>query len=325
MPVSRRITHRDVARRAGVSPAVVSYVVNGGPRSTSPETRDRVLSAIAELGYHPNAAARGLRIQRTQTVGFVDSDYSPLDVYVSPYSAGILTGLTAELAANEYYLLVSPMLIGQDHGPLQRILRGGRLDGVVVRLVEDSAAANALLATIAGAGTPCVCIERPPDPRFGFGAVVVDDEAGAFEATTYLLDRGHRRIGHLAGDPRYASAQARRAGYERALRARGLALDPALVTVESWTPLAVDAAMARLQVLSDPPTALFAANDSLAFRAVELARAAGRRIPDDLAVVGFDDIPLAREMVPPLTTVQIPLNEVGRLAARHLLASIDGN
>ena len=320
---SRRITHRDVARRAGVSPAVVSYVVNGGPRSTSAQTRDRVLQAIQELGYHPNAAARGLRIQRTQTIGFVDSDYSPLDVYVSPYSAGILTGLTAELAANEHHLLISPLLVGQDLGPLQRILRGGRLDGVVVRLVEDSAAADALLEMIRETGTPCVCIERPVDPRFGFGSVVVDDESGAFEATSYLIDRGHRRIAHLAGDRRYASALARRAGYERALSAGRLPLDPALVEVESWAPLAVDAALERLRALAEPPTALFAANDSLAFRAVELSRAAGRRVPEDLAVIGFDDIPLAREMVPPLTTVQIPLNEVGRLAARHLLDLIE--
>jgi LacI family transcriptional regulator len=215
------------------------------------------------------------------------------------------------------------LLVGQDLGPLQRILRGGRLDGVVVRLVEDSAAADALLEMIAETGTHCVCIERPADPRFGFGSVVVDDESGAFEATSYLIDRGHRRIAHLAGDPRYASARARRAGYERALASAGRPLDPALVAVESWATLAVDAALERLGALVEPPTALFAANDSLAFRAVELSRAAGRRVPEDLAVVGFDDIALAREMVPPLTTVQIPLNEVGRLAARQLLDLIE--
>jgi LacI family transcriptional regulator, galactose operon repressor len=194
---------------------------------------------------------------------------------------------------------------------------------VSVRLVGDSAAADALLEMIAETGTPCVCIERPVDPRFGFGSVVVDDESGAFEATSYLIGRGHRRIAHLAGDRRYASALARRAGYERALAARGLPLDPALVRVESWAPLAVDAELERLLGLAEPPTALFAANDSLAFRAVELSRAAGRRVPGDLAVVGFDDIPLAQEMVPPLTTVQIPLSEVGRLAARHLLDLIE--
>jgi LacI family transcriptional regulator len=111
---SRRVTHRDVARRAGVSPAVVSYVVNNGPRATSAEARARVLRAIEELDYHPHAFARGLRSQRTHTIGFLARDYSPLDVFVSPYSAGVLTGLAAELKEHGYYLLVHPLLIGED-------------------------------------------------------------------------------------------------------------------------------------------------------------------------------------------------------------------
>ena len=304
----RRITHRDVALRAGVSTAVVSYVINDGPRSTSQQTRARVLEAIAALDYHPNAMARGLRAQRTQTIGFIDSDYSPLDVFVSPYSAGLLTGLAAELRSQDYYLLIYPHKVGHDLASLARMLRSGRLDGVVVRLVEDSGASAALLEAILAARVPCVCLERPADARFGFGAVMFDDERGAFEATRYLIERGHRRIGHLRGDPRYASAQARAAGYRRALVAAGLAIDPDLIQGEEWTPLAVDVGVSRLLALPEPPTALFAANDSLAFRAIEVLRAAGRRVPDDVAVVGFDDIPLAREMVPPLTTVRIPLS-----------------
>jgi DNA-binding LacI/PurR family transcriptional regulator len=321
---ARRATHRDVARHAGVSPAVVSYVINGGPRTTAPETRERVLRAIKELDYHPNVMARGLRVQRTQTVGFIDSDYNPLDVYVSPYSAAILTGLTAELGLREYHALISPVMVGQDLVQLERLLRSGRLDGLVVRLVEDSTATVALLEMIAATGVPCVCIERPADSVAGFGSVVVDDEAGAFAATAYLVERGHRRIAHLAGDCRYASAVSREAGYRRALAACDLPFDDALIAGASWSPLAVDAAFERLSALPDPPTAIFAASDSLAFRAVEIARSAGRRIPDDLAVVGFDDIPLAQEMVPPLTTVQIPLREVGQRAARRVLDLIDG-
>jgi LacI family transcriptional regulator len=320
---ARRATHRDVARQAGVSPAVVSYVINGGPRTTAPATRERVLRAIKELDYHPNMMARGLRVQRTQTVGFIDCDFAPLDVYVSPYSAAILTGLTAELSLREYHLLISPVQVGQDLRQLERMLRSGRLDGLVVRLVEDSSATVELLTMISTTGIPCICIERPVEPRFGFGSVLVDDDAGAFAATSYLVERGHRRIAHLAGDSRYASAASREAGYRRALEVHGLPCDEALVACRSWTPLAVDAALSSLDALADPPTAIFAASDSLAFRAVELARAAGRRIPDDLAVVGFDDIPLAQEMVPPLTTVQIPLREVGHLAARRVLGLID--
>src|SRR6186713_2290680 len=165
-----RVTHRDVARRAGVSPSVVSYVINNGPRAASPEARARVLAAIKELDYHPNAIARGLRSQRTHTIGFVASDYSALDVFVSPYSAGLLTGVAAELKQNGYYLLVHSLQIGEDLEPLGMLLRSGRLDGLVLRLVEPAPASDALLELIAAAGLPCVCLECAVDPRFGFGS-----------------------------------------------------------------------------------------------------------------------------------------------------------
>jgi LacI family transcriptional regulator len=326
-PRVRRVTHRDVARRAGVSPAVVSYVINNGPRSASPEARARVLQAIEELDYHPNAVARGLRAQRTHTIGFIACDYSPLDVFVSPYSAGVLTGLAAELKDNNYYLLVHPVLIGEDLAQVSRLVRGGRLDGVVVRLVEAAPApvTDALLELIASAGLPCVCLERLPHPRFGFDSVLFESVGGAFAATTYLASQGHRRIAHLQGDPLYESARERRVGYERALVEAGLAVDPELIQGDSWDPTTADAAVQRLCALSEPPTAIFAANDSLAFRAIGVLRAAGRRVPEDMALVGFDDIPLAQEIIPPLTTVRIPLNDIGRRASRRLLRLIDSS
>jgi LacI family transcriptional regulator len=318
-----RVTHRDVAQRAGVSPSVVSYVINNGPRATSPEARARVLRAIKELDYHPNAVARGLRSQRTLTIGFIARDYSPLDVFVSPYSAGVLTGLAAELKGNGYYLLVHPLLIGEDLGPLGRLLRSGRLDGVVVRLVESAPASDALLELVAAARLPCVCLERPVDPRFGFASVLFDNVCGAHAATSYLIGRGHRRIAHLQGDPRYESARGRREGYERALREAGRSVDEQLIQGDEWKPTSVDAAVRRLSALADPPTGIFAANDSLAFRAIEVLRTDGRRIPEDVAIVGFDDIPLAQEMLPPLTTVRIPLAEIGRRAAARVLQLIE--
>jgi LacI family transcriptional regulator len=322
----QRITHRDVATRAGVSPAVVSYVINNGPRATSASARERVLRAIEELDYHPHAFARGLRSQRTHTVGFLARDYSPLDLFVSPYSAGVLTGLTAELKERGYYLLVHPLLIGEDLDPIAALLRSGRLDGLVVRLVESSAAANdALLELIASARIPCVCLEQPPDHRFGFDSVVFDSAAGAYAATAYLIGKGHRRIGHLQGDPQYDSARERRRGYERALREAGFPIDLELIRGDSWDPATADAAVEALRGLADPPTAIFAANDNLAFRALGILRVAGLRVPEDVALVGFDDIPLAREMVPPLTTVRLPLVEIGRRASRRVLQMIESN
>jgi DNA-binding LacI/PurR family transcriptional regulator len=321
---NQRITHLDVARRAGVSTAVVSYVINNGPRATSQAARERVLRAIEELDYHPHAFARGLRSQRTHTIGFVARDYSPLDVFISPYSAGVLTGLAAELKERGYYLLVHPLLIGESLDPVATLVRSGRLDGLVVRLVEAAAADNdALLELIASAHVPCVCLEQPPSHRFAFDSVVFDSTAGAYAATKYLIARGHRRIAHLQGDPLYGSARDRRAGYEMALRDAGLTVDPQLIRGDSWDPATADAAVAEFFALADPPTAIFAANDNLAFRALGILHLAGRRVPEDVALVGFDDIPLAREMVPPLTTVRIPLDEIGRRAARLVLESID--
>jgi LacI family transcriptional regulator len=320
-----RVTHRDVARRAGVSPSVVSYVINNGPRSASPEARARVLAAIKELDYHPNAVARGLRSQRTLTIGYIASDYSPLDVFVSPYSAGVLTGLAAELKSNGYYLLVHPLLIGEDLGPLGRLLRSGRLDGVVVRLVDAGPPNDALLELITSAGLPCVCLECAVDPRLGFGSVLFDNKCGAYDATRFLIGQGHRRVAHLQGDPLYDSARARREGYELALRESGLPIDPRLVAGDSWDPTIADAPVRQLMQQPDPPTAIFAANDSLAFRAVQVLHMDGRRVPEDVAVVGFDDIPLAQEMLPPLTTVRIPLAEIGRRAATRVLRLIDAD
>jgi LacI family transcriptional regulator len=321
---SGRVTHLDVARRAGVSTAVVSYVVNNGPRATSPEARERVLRAIEELNYHPHAFARGLRSQRTHTIGFLARDYSPLDLFVSPYSAGILTGLAAELKEHGYYLLVHPLLIGEDLDAVATLLRSGRLDGLVVRLVETPTASDAeLLELIASAGVPCVCLEQPSDARFGFDSVQFDSAAGAYAATSYLIRCGHRRIGHLQGDSLYQSARERRAGYERALADAGIPLDLGLIQGDSWDPATVDEALRRLLAVPDRPTAIFAANDNLAFRAIGFLRLAGVHVPEDLALVGFDDIPLAHEMEPPLTTVRIPLIEIGRRASRRVLQLLD--
>lgn len=320
---SRRATQRDVARRAGVSTAVVSYVINDGPRPTSPAVRERVQAAIAELDYHPNGFARGLRARRTHTIAFVTSDWNPLESFGSHYLASILSELTGELKARGYYLLMFPMMIGEETAALEGLLRSGRLDGVIVRLIQDPPATDELLEVIRRAGVPSVCIERPGDPRFAMPTVTYDDAEGGFLATTHLIAEGHRRIAHLAGDMRYATAQARLKGYERALHVAGLTLDPALIDRGDWSTEQSAAVTHRLLALPDPPTAIFAASDDMALGALEAVRSAGLRAPKDVAIVGFDDIPLAREISVPLSTVRIPLAEIGRRAAALVLRDGD--
>src|SRR5215468_704547 len=149
MRSKKRVTHLDVAKHAGVSTAVVSYVINDGPRPTSPEVRERVLQAIKALDYHPNASARGLRAQQTRTIGLIFNDFLPMNVFFSSYSASILTGLTAELKARGYYVLVYPIDVGEETLGLERLLRSQRVDGVVVRLAQEPPHTDALLEIIA--------------------------------------------------------------------------------------------------------------------------------------------------------------------------------
>jgi LacI family transcriptional regulator len=323
MRSKQRVTHRDVAARAGVSTAVVSYVINDGPRPTSPEVRERVLRAIHELDYHPNAMARGLRARRTNTIGLIIDDYSPLDVFISPYSARILTGLTAQLKSHGYYVLLYPLDIDEEIRNIELLLRSGRLDGVVVRLVQDPPDSDALLEMITRTGVPCVTIERPGAARFNLCGVSYDDQRGAYEATSYLIARGHRRIAYLNGDPRYASARGRLAGYRQALLDHGLPLDTALICGGDWDPAVARQQVGQLWQRSMLPTALFAASDNLAMAAIDTFRARGLRVPEDVAVIGFDDIDLASEITPALTTVRIPLTEIGRRAADLVVDQIE--
>ena len=320
----KRVTHRDVARLANVSTAVVSYVINNGPRPTSPEARERVLSAIRELDYHPNAFARSLRAQRSHTVGFVAYDVDPLEMFISPYSAGILTGLTAELQQRDHYMLIYPQVLGEQTAPLERLLRSARLDGVVVRLIQDPPATDALMETIAATGVPCVCIERACAERFGIAAVTYDDAHGAMLATRYLIDKGHRRIAHLSGDMHFATAKARLQGYRQALSEAGIEPDEQLIRGATWETAHVGGIVAELLALAEPPTAIFAANDNLALVALEMLKRRGLEVPRDMAIIGVDDIEGAAQSLPPLTTVRIPLVELGRRAAELVLNAADG-
>jgi len=320
----KRPTHRDVAELAGVSPAVVSYVINGGPRGTSAEARQRVLDAIEALSYHPSAAARGLRMQQTHTIGFISYDPHPLDAFFAPYNAGVLTGLTLALLAQRRYILPFPVGMDEDLRGLDELLYGGRLDGVVVRLSQVPPFTDPILERVAKAGIPCVCIERAGSDRFGFSSVTYDDEAGGYDATAYLLTRGYRRIAHIMGDPRMVSAKDREAGYKRALVEAGVPVDEDLIQGDSWRPADGATATRKLLAMEHAPGAIFAANDQLALSVIEVAREIGMHVPDDIAVVGFDDVPLAQELIPPLTTVRIPFAELGRRAADLVLQNVQG-
>ena len=321
----KRVTLRDVAIHAGVSTAVVSYVINGGPRPTSAVVRERVLRTIAELDYHPDSAARGLRGRRTHTIAFVTYDFLPNESFSSHYLGRMLTALTRELQVHGHYLLMFPLAIGDDPAPLRTLLKSGRLDGIAIRFVQDSPHTDGLLETVFESRVPCVCLERPGAQRFGFHAVTYDDAEGARIATSHLVDLGHCRIAHMYGDMRYATAQARLESYKCALIESGLEVDDELIVGSPWNTRQASFETHRLLDMDNPPTAIFAASDDMALGALHAARDRGLNVPDDLAVVGFDDIPLAEELTPLLTTVRVPLIEMGERAAQLLAARSSEN
>jgi LacI family transcriptional regulator len=315
----KRVTVRDVAERAGVSTAVVSYVINDGPRPTSQDVRARVQQAIVELDYHPNSAARGLRANRTHTIAFATYDFRPNESFFSHYLGVMLAAMTQALQEQGHYLLLFPLTLGESNTALRQLLREGRVDGIATRFVTDPPETDAVLQVIEATRVPCVCVERPGDPKFGFPSVTYDDLEGGRLAVDHLLGIGHRRIAHIHGDMRYASAQARLASYESTLRAAGIAVDPDLIVGSPWGTRDANIATQRLLDLPNPPTAIFAASDDLAIGAVQAIEHRGLSVPGDVAVIGFDDIPLSVEMTPRLSTVRLPLDEMGRRTVGLLL------
>jgi LacI family transcriptional regulator len=306
------VTIVDVAREAGVSYATVSRVVNN-KNSILPDKRARVLAAMQRLGYVPNMQARKLAGGRSQVVGVVSHD-----VWNS-YVMEILRGIDEELASAEYDLM------------LYTSRRRAAMEQAHVSTLTQGLAEGLLLLLPRGLET---YIEGLRKRHFPF--VLIDDggsaaggrtvgatnRQGAYDAARHLLELGHRRIGVITGALDIGASHERLAGYHAALEAFGVPSDGRLIVEGDFTqPRAIEAARALLD-RAERPTAIFASNDVSAFGVLQVAREKNVRVPEDLSVVGFDDIPQAAESRPPLTTVRQPLEEMGRVAARMLLAAM---
>ncbi len=311
-----KITHRDdVARMAGVSSATVSYVVNNGPRPVSPETRARVLDAIDKLGYRPNAVARNLRRQRTTTLGLILPDAQ------NPFFAEVARGIES-VALEHGYVVIQCHSDFSAARELQFVetLYGERIAGVLwFPTSGDAGPANRL----AEYRVPLVVIDRL-GPGIHAPSVVADNFHGAYLATRHLIDLGHRRIGCIARPSDLSHSEQRIRGYLQALQDGGIAPDEDLIVRSGYRPEAGRVAALELLRRSPAPTAIFAYNDFMAIGALRAAYERRLRVPEDLAVVGFDNIPQAALTCPALTTVSQAKTELGRQAARLLLDMIDG-
>ncbi len=308
----RRVTLADVAAAAGVDRSVVSRVINRDPRLViKGETRARVLDAVAKLHYYPNAAARSLRTARSGTIGFLIPDLGD-HIY-----AEIVRG--AEEQATEQGVLMLTGMVREDYPERYvDLLASGRVDGIL--LFSDRLSTETIAALVA-TGRPIVSVnQRLPGIA---KSVLAADQTASRMAVEHLLDLGHRRVAHIRGPIGSDTAERRLAGYRAALSGVGVDARDEWIVDSDYTAAGGRKAMMQLLEREMRPTAVLVANVAMAVGAITAATTAGLRVPDDISVVSIHDHPLATDISPSLTTVRMPLAEMGRAGVRALLGVED--
>lgn len=315
-PGRDRPTLESVAMRAGVSRATASRVVNGSS-TVAPHIRDAVLRAIADLGYVPNQAARSLVTQRTNSMALVLSESASRVFSDDPFFPTIVQGVSQELDEAGMQLVLMMVNSGPSHDRVEQYALGGHVDGVMFSSMHG---ADPLPGTLARMGIPVVVNGRPMG-RSPAPYVDVASEGGARMAVRHLLESGRRRIATIAGPQDMVAGIDRLNGYRAELKDSDRR---SIVAVGDFTRDSGTAAMRQL--LHDDPTldAVFVASDLMADGALWTLRQAGRRVPDDVAVIGFDDNKIAQYTEPPLTTIRQPVLDIGRTMARQLLRLAGG-
>jgi LacI family transcriptional regulator len=311
----QRITRTEVAKRARVSVATVSYVVNSGPRPVAETTRKRVLRAIQSLGYRPSGVARSLRLQRTRTIGLILPDTA------NPFFASLAKGVDETVFAHGYSLLLchSGYVAAREQAHVELLL-AREVDGVLyVQGTPDVAALHRLVQC----GIPTVAVDREI-PDVVIDRVVVDNFGGSVQATKYLIDLGHQRIACIARHVPLSNAAERIRGYQETLSEAGMPVVPEYLVSGGPGYEEGRRAMTELLRLRPRPTAVLAYPDVVAIGAIQAAHDAGLRIPEDVSVVGFDDIPVSAFTRPRLTTVAVGIWEMGQRAATALLDKVRG-
>jgi LacI family transcriptional regulator len=312
---SANVTIKDVAYLAGVSPMTVSRVINGSDR-VSPDTQRRVQQAIAELGYVPSRLARGLSARRTGTLAVIVPDVA------NPFFTMIVRAAEAVARRSSYRVILcdtrADLAVERD---VVEELIAHRVEGIVIAPVSDRSKPH--LARLARFGVQFVLIDRTV-AGIECDAIVGDSVGGAQLLVEHLIGLGHHRIGLIVETDGVSTARLRRRGYEAALTAAGLEPDPALVEVQAPDPDGGFAGMSRLLSSDEPPSAVFAVNNLVALGAIEAVREAGLEVPDDVALVCFDDIEFASRLYPFLTAMEQPAETFGTLGTQLLLERIQG-
>ena len=306
---------KDVARLSGVSAMTVSRVINGSER-VAPETRLRVERAIAELGYVPSRLARGLIRQKTGTLAVIVPDVA------NPFFTLIVRGAEDVARRADYRVILCDTRgnLTIERGVIEEMI-AHRVEGIVIAPVSDRSRAH--LRRLARFGVPFVLIDRTI-PGVDADVVVGDNEGGARRLVDHLLSLGHRRIGLIVESDDVSTARDRRRGYGAALEAAALPSDPTLVVRSTVDPGGGFEGMRRLLALDERPTAVFTVNNLVAVGAIEAIRAEGLRVPEDVALVCFDDIEYASRLYPFLTVMAQPAETLGTLGTQLLLDRVAG-
>lgn len=306
-------TIEEIAELAQVSRSTVSRVLNNHP-SVRPTVRDRVLRVINEQNYAPHAAARSLASSRTNIIGLL-IPRSAATIFSDPFFSAVIQGVSEACNSHGYFLMLSMVTSEMEQGFYNRILRSRHFDGIIML---SSDVDDPILPLLIQDHTPLVMIGSHPYFQ-KLSWVDVDNREGARLAVAHLIGLGHRRIGTITGPLQMTAGLDRRDGYKLALVEAGIAVSPDLIIEGDFSQEGGYQAMLRLLALPQRPTAVFVASDAMAIGALRAAREAGLSVPDDIALVGFDDLPSGSFADPPLTTVHQPVLEMGAAAVGLLL------
>jgi LacI family transcriptional regulator len=311
------LTIKQIAALANVSRSTVSRVLNNHP-SVRPEVRRRIDDVISEQGYAPRAAARNLARRHSRLIGIIIGESTSF-VFSTQFFSHQIDAITRICIERGYYPMLSMLTADMNPGIVEDIMRSRHFDGIILYASEANAG---LLELLVREQIPLVQMGRLPDFP-GLNWVEVDDRAGAYQATQHLIGLGHTRIAMITGPQHMTVCIDRLAGYTQALHEAGLPVLPELLVEGDHMQEGGYRGILRLLTLSDPPTAIFTSNDPTAYGALQAIDNAGLSVPDDIAIVGFDDLPTSSTTRPPLTTVRQPISEVGATAATVVIDQLE--
>ena len=312
-------TIKDVAKYAGVSQATVSYVMNNNTDEVGYSTQQKVLEAVKILNYHPNANARSLKSKNTRNIGLVMLHTETKQLLEDPWIIGLLAGI-ADISREAGYSIVIDLIMKWNEETYSRIFRGQKTNGTIILGAAISDKIGDKLTTDK---FPHIFIDRYTEDT-KTNCICIDNAGGAKKAVHYLASLGHQRIAYIGGIGDFASGLYRKKGFTEAMKELALPINPAYILEGKWSEESGYNALFQLFDLEIPPTAVFCANDRMAIGALQAAYDRKIKVPDQISVMGFDNVQFSAYTTPPLTTLTVPIYEIGKFAANQIIAIDNG-